>query len=339
MKNRFIGDYYNIGLQQGQIYKQNGMNTGSILIDSNLYKKQLDIYKKFYPEFLEELRGAAQSGGFNVDTYIYGAITGELRFYKKRIRNNACTIFGLKNEKGLFVGRNYDWFPVARQFFQSYVMLPTNRYGYIGISDMGIVENSKSEIKNRHYIPEDAINNQGLYIGLTFATANKWSYGISSLSMIRLIAETCKDVSEALKVFKKVPICCPKNFFIADSKGNMVVVEHVSKTYQIISPQKDILIKTNHFISPKLLQEDRVLDISPASNTYLRYYEVLQLLNTKRSKLRLPDIKNVLRSPGSHVFEKEKDNNTIWTLGMNMSDKRYLLYSEFKDTNPISLKI
>ena len=53
----FKGNYFEIGKQQGEIYKKRGMDISKVKIDRALYDKQLAIYRKHYPQLLEELNG------------------------------------------------------------------------------------------------------------------------------------------------------------------------------------------------------------------------------------------------------------------------------------------
>ena len=41
----FKGNFFEIGQQQGKIYKTNGMNFDKVKIDPVLYKNQLEVYK------------------------------------------------------------------------------------------------------------------------------------------------------------------------------------------------------------------------------------------------------------------------------------------------------
>ena len=69
----FKGNFFEIGQQQGKIYKTNGMNFDKIKIDPVLYKNQLQVYQKHYPELLEELSGIAQGGHYDGKKLIYCA--------------------------------------------------------------------------------------------------------------------------------------------------------------------------------------------------------------------------------------------------------------------------
>ncbi len=193
--------------------------------------------------------------------------------------------------------------------------------------DIGRQQGEIYRKNNLFYDPDDAINDKGLFIGLTFAHDNKWSYGLSCTHMIKLIAETCPTVKDALKVFKRVPLCYPKNFFIADDKGNMAVVEHTSsKRFRIVYPENGVLIHTNHYLDAGLAKEDRVLAEEPSHNTFVRYYEALRKINQRKEKFQLSDIMKILGNTSSCVCQTGPNFQTIWSLALDMKKRRYKLY-------------
>jgi hypothetical protein len=49
----FKGSFFEIGKQQGEIYRQNGLDLTSIKVNQKIVTKQLKIYKKHYPHLLE----------------------------------------------------------------------------------------------------------------------------------------------------------------------------------------------------------------------------------------------------------------------------------------------
>ena len=122
---------------------------------------------------------------------------------KKFGLDKACTIFGYKVKNNLFVGRNYDWLPETDKIFEVYKVVNLQRNSYIAITDMGIGSPATAKPKYFYYNADDAINDKGLFIGLTFAYADEWSYGVSCIHMTKIIAETCETVEEAIKFLKK----------------------------------------------------------------------------------------------------------------------------------------
>lgn len=328
----FKGDFLEIGRQQGRIYKQNGMDLKRVKIDPELFRKQLQVYKKYYPELLEEFKGMAEAGNFDKDKFTYNFITGQVVSHINRFNlQKSCTIFGVKNKNGVYVGRNYDWHPVTGRVFQVYKVANPQRNSFIAFSDMGIGGPRDSSPKYHFHDADDAINNKGLFIGLTFAFADQWSHGLVSTHIIKLIAETCSTLDDALKVFKSVPVCCPKNFFIADKNGDMAVVEHTSKKFKVLYPRNDILIKTNHYVDPDLAKEDTVLMHVPKHNTFLRYNEALEKINAGKDKFKFGDVIKILGTPGTFVCQSHPDIKTIWSLALDMEKSKYRLYWDIFD--------
>ena len=190
------------------------------------------------------------------------------------------------------------------------------------------------------YTEDDAINDKGLYIGLNFALMYKWSYGLKPPHMIRLIAENCENVDEALEIIKKVPLCYPKFFFIADRSGNMAVVEHDSKKAVIRKETNDILIMTNHFIDGELKKEDKILAKYPDNNTKLRYEDVSQKIESKKYDFNFPDIIEILGDVNSYACQDEQGLRSIWSLSLDMQNGKYkLTYDLFDKRKEIGLAI
>lgn len=313
----FQGNHYDIGRQAGVTLLKNPNQLLSIPCDEDLYRKQLEIYEEYYPEILEEISGMAEGGGFNEKDLVFLFICGEITFFIDMLNiPPGCTIYGIRNRNGFFVGRNYDWSPEAENQVACHTFLNPEKNRYTGITDLGAGSNTA----------EDTINDKGLYIGLTFASNHRWSYGISNIHICRLVAETCATVDEALAVFEKVPLCCPKNYFIADRNGDMAVVEHTSERFKVLYPKTDVLIQTNHYLDPELAEEDMALQDRPLTDTYLRYYETLLKLNLKKDTLRYPDIIRLLTEPGSYVFHNVPEVRTLWSLALDMKNSRYRVY-------------
>lgn len=323
----FKGNFFEIGRQQGKIYRANGMSFDKVKIDPVFYKNQLEVYKKHYPELLEEFRGMAKGGNFDEEKLIYHFITAEINYYRKSFDlNKACTIFGFKKDDKLFVGRNYDWLSKTKDLFQIYKIVNPLKFSFIAITDGGYGSEAGFNIRNWFYNVDDAINDKGLFIGLTFAYVNQWSYGVSCVHMTKLIAENCRTVREALKVFERVPLCCPKNFFVADKNGDMVVVEHTSKKFKVLYPKDNILIKTNHYLDSELAKEDMVLKRAPYHNTFIRYYETLQKINFEKNNFNLESVIKILGRRGSYTCQNFSPIKTIWTLALDMTNKKYRIY-------------
>lgn len=322
----FKGSFCEIGRQQGEIYRENGRWFRKCT-DLPLYRKQRRLYEKHYPELLDEFEGIAEGGGFEKESVIAAFLTDEIEYYTSFFSlERACTIFGVRAHDETYVGRNYDWHPVTADIFGTYEVINPARKSFTAVSDMGVAGPGTAKPQYFFYNADDAVNETGLFIGLTFAYADRWRPGMSCVHVIKLIAETCGTVNEALEVFEKVPLCCPRNFFIADTGGEMAVVEHTSKKHAVRRPNDGVLIQTNHYVDSALAREDSVLVRRPTHNTFLRYYETLQSINSKKDSFAPDDITGILLKPDSHVFQNERYIATIWTLALEMKASKFRLY-------------
>ena len=265
---------------------------------------------------------------------IYDEIAATVDNQKRHVANSheaktdACTIFAIAEDGKTFIGRNYDWDPSARNYFQSYNINLKGAYRYFAFSDEGTYPRHYGHRTWKLYM-EDTINEHGLYIGLTASKLREkyWGYGFSSYHIIRYIAEHCKTVKETLAVFRKIPVAVPKNFLIADKTGDMVVVEHAAVNYRIIRPDNfgtaKYIIHTNHCLDPEYSKVDPVLQVNPQADTFLRYEEADYMIRKELPGYQFTDIWRVLRK--SHYVYNE---DTIWSLALELSEPRLSYYHD-----------
>jgi len=326
-KLKFVGDSYEVGSQLGVIYRENGRDLSNVVINRRTLAKQLPIYRKYFPSLITEIEGIAGGGGFDLEKLFYVLLAQDIDFRRQNYSAiEACTIFGVKTNEGLIVGRNYDWVSQARECFKVYEKRVVGRNGYIGVSDMNTYDLRHTSAKHWSFSAEDVINDKGLFVGLTFAYNHRTGYGLGPTNIMRLIAETCETVEQAIKVFRKVPLSMPKNFFIADKNGDMAVVEHTSKKFEVIYPNKQgVLIQTNHYIAPELAKEDTVLGDRSATTSFVRYAEVAQYVNEHFESFDIKNATQLLRR-SAYVYANAHRHQTIWSLAMNMNKQRYDIY-------------
>jgi len=328
---RFFGTHFDMGVQQGALFAQRGYDLSYTVRKPALLKKQIAVYQKFYPEFLDELRGIAHGGGYDINTVFAYYLLPGLERYQAKKHKQACTIFGITNQHGSFVGRNYDWLPKTEDIFEVYKKEHATLFDFVGFSDMHPGTNEDIQKKQLSYNLVDAINEHGLFIGITYGYYDYCHPGLSWRDIARYIMERCATVTQALAVFKKLPLSHPKNFFIADRKGAMAVVEHTAKNYKVLYPENNILIQTNHYVDPDLARVDQVLKAKPTHNTFIRYYETLQALNARKEAFTQNDVIKVLGNIQTCTCQNSVNTKTIYTLALDMRRCSYRLYSNLFD--------
>lgn len=286
-------------------------------------RKQLTIYRKYYPELVTEKIAAAEYLHQNPDFLLYEDLASFVDNQRRRVNphQHGCTIFAIRENDQVFVGRNYDWLPEAREFFESYdINLPSSNR-YFAFSDESVWGRHTGRNSRKIYA-EDTINEYGLYIGLTYAHIDKWNYGLAPTHFLRYIAEHCSTTRQALNAFARIPCAVPKNFLIADAKGDLAVVEHAARSYAVIRPDADgILVQTNHCLAPQLQPLDRVTQHSPATTSFVRAAEAKLLIEQQLPGFQFTDLWRILRQ--SHYIYNP---DTIWSLALELTSQRFNLY-------------
>lgn len=318
------GTYFEIGKKLGKIYNKKNLNLTNVCIQQAQLNSQLKIYRKYYPKILEEIHGISLAGKFDEEKILYALLLEEIDAIKK-FHLPLCTVLGVKNKNGIFVGRNLDSNPNTEKIFKIIIRESKEFNKYIGICDLF----TGGPDKNFYFYEYlDVINNKGLYATVTYAYNSNWTYGISWEHMLRLIAETCSKVDDVINLFNSVPVSNPKNFFIADKEGRMIVIEHTSKKFRIVYPQDNLLIKTNHYLHKDLINDDRVLIEKPEHNTFLRYAETLKNVKKIKEILKIEDIIKILGKVDSCVCQNSTNIKTVWTVVLDMKRKKYKLYTD-----------
>lgn len=286
---------------------------------------QLGVYRKFYPEIITELEAVARAVGLPSEFVLYEGLAAPVDHWRDRLRprNHGCTIFAIHEGKNTFVGRNYDWLPAAREFYGVYRVELKGANRYFGFSDESVwYRHTGKRLRKPYFV--DALNDKGLYIGLTFSNIDAWKYGILPTHFIRYIAEKCATTRQALNTFAKMPGAIPKNFLIADAKGDIAVVEHAARHYAVLRPNsRGVIIQTNHCLAPELQKYDRVRERHPGTDTFLRYAEAEFLINQQLPGFQFTDLWRILRK--SHYVYND---DTIWSLALELSSQRFNIYHD-----------
>ncbi len=321
---RFTGSRDDYARLQAKRLAENGHDFYSYA-NMNTLHKQLKIYQKYYPEIICEVEMIADDLRVERDLLLYeelGAAVDQQR-RKANVHQHGCTIFAVRENGQTFVGRNYDWLPAARGFFEGYELAIAGVNRYFAFSDEGVWRRHTGKNTRKPYF-EDAVNEHGLYIGLTYAHLDKWDYGIKPSHMIRYVVEKCQTTRQALAAFRRIPNSIPKNYLIADASGDIAVVEHAAREYAVVRPgQSGVIVKTNHALAPTLQKYDKVLRDNPAATSFVRQAEARYLIAEQMPNFQFTDIWRILRK-SHYVYNAE----TIWSLALELSSGRFNIYSD-----------
>ena len=150
-------------------------------------------YARHFPAALEELEGL-------FTTYALPPACG-------------CSCLAVSNGNGVFFGRNSDFLTALE---------PDYTHVTYGFSDRAIpfTGNTTSFVQM-----EDAVNARGLAIGLTSVYTPRPRPGLNAGMVLRLLAETCAAVPEALARLRALPLASCQTLTLADAAGDIAVAE------------------------------------------------------------------------------------------------------------------
>ncbi len=327
-RERFKGTYFDVGKQKGLIYASNGLRTTVFPpVRRNLLREQIEIYQQYYPALIEEINGIAEGGKFNQEVALNYFLTSHV----ETTHPQGCTIFGVNNRNGIFIGRNYDWRFAANKLATLYVVDIKGKKKYVAVTDMWIPSTGRINRRFLTFNEEDIVNEDGLFMGMTYAYHLQRGLGICNSHAIKFVAENCATVEDALKFLKDVPISSPKNFVLADATGEMVVFEHASgRKSHVVRPVDDCLVKTNHYLS-RLSDEEREVDWASKpegthyANSFTRYGRVQKLLEGRTKELVFDDVTCILTDKQVRVHNTRLGIKTIWSLVLDLRNRRYLV--------------
>lgn len=309
---RFKGTHYEAGFKWGELlYKNNNIisNKHTFIITEERKKfanQCLIIYEKYYPEILEEIKGIAdgQKDSYeNLYTFLLSMYCFEF--------NNHCTCMALKDNNNIILGRNSDFLVELEKLYMNCLYKLNNVYSFNG-NTTAFVE------------MEDGINEYGLAIGLTFIYPKIINIGLNAGMIVRYLLEKCKTTDEAIENLKTLPIASQQTLTIADSTGNIVIVECNSKDIEVIKPNEDgnFVTIANEFNSQSMRKYNNYnIDNWKAKE---RYEVAHNSLKRNKNNFSIELVKEVLSGKYGFMchYERKTNADTVWSVIYDTKNKR-----------------
>lgn len=309
---RFKGTHYNAGYKWGELlYKNNNIISNQHTFVITQERKEfanhcLPIYEKYYPEILEEIKGIAEG---QKDSY-ENLYTFLLSMYCFEFDNH-CTCLAFKDNDNIIFGRNSDFLVSIENLYMNCLYKLENSYAFNG-NTTAFVE------------MEDGINEYGLAIGLTFIYPKIIKAGFNSGMLVRYLLEKCKTTNEAIEILKTLPIASQQTLTIADSMGNIIIVECNAENLEIIKPKTDenFVTAANEFNSKRMKKYNNYnIDNWKAKERYLTSYNALKENNHKFS---IELTKNILSGKYGFMCQYDRKTNadTVWSVIYDIKNKK-----------------
>ncbi len=309
---RFKGTHYEAGYKWGELlYKNSNIisNKHTFVITEERRKfanECLPIYEKYYPEILEEIKGIAdgQKDSYeNLYTFLLSMYCFEF--------DNHCTCIALKDDQNIILGRNSDFLVELEKLYMNCLYKLDNVYSFNG-NTTAFVE------------MEDGINEHGLAIGLTFIYPEVIRVGFNAGILVRYLLEKCKTTNEVIEKLRDIPIASQQTLTIADSTGNIVVVECNSEYIEVIKPSEvdGFVVAANEFNSPKMKKYNNYdIDDWRAEERYSVAYNSLKE-NSHHFSIEL--VKDILSGKYGFMCQYDRKTNadTVWSVIYDVKNRK-----------------
>lgn len=306
---RFKKSHYEAGYNWGKLLYKNGkiISKNHTFVITEERKKFanacLPIYEKYYPEVLEEIKGLAegqQEPYENLYTFLLSMYCFEF--------NNHCTCFAFKNDDNIIFGRNSDFLVELEKLYMNCIYQLDNAYSFNG--------NTTAFIEM-----EDGVNEYGLAIGLTFIYPTIVKPGLNSGMLVRYILEKCKTTNEAIQCLKNIPIASQQTLTIADSYGNLAVVECNCNETRIIEQENNFVATANHFNSLELSSYNNHDIDDWQSET--RYSVAYNALKENKEQFSFELAKDILSGKYGFMcqYDRKTGADTVWSVIYDIKKK------------------
>lgn len=302
---RFNGTHYEIGFRWGALLAKRGNyildNIGFPITAERLKFSEscIPIYQTHFPEILEEIQGIAD--GQKCDVTKLQAFLFSM--YAMPPSHN-CSCFAVANGKNILFGRNSDFLTeLEKSNLNVFYRFASQSYSFTG--------NTTAFVQM-----EDGINEHGLAVGLTSIQPTRIKSGMNAGLLLRFFLEKCKCTEEVIRLIHTLPISSAQTFTIADTAGDVAVVECCAERVQVRKPSGSMpyVCATNIFRADEM-EPFNIADIDNWQADE-RFETLVNALDHSADTMDLESAADLLA--GKHGFlcqyDRATGKDTVWSV-------------------------
>ena len=269
-------------------------------IKKKIAERHILYLKKYYPSFLERLKGISDATGINLIDILTMEVLNSHLFH--RINENGCTLTGassrITRDNKTYISWNVDLNYIYKILFSRYVKSPpfiicniSGKYSYAKISSLPSI------------FGFGLLNEKGIAFVTSSVKTNEKGEGLTSLELNNLAMESCATLDDVENLYREssresgLPslnnafgTTCNTNSMWADRNGNIMVIEY---THNRIAVKRGLLLaETNHY---QFLDENN-LDTLYIKDSKERLERAYNLLNQYNGSIDLYFYQNILTS-------------------------------------------
>lgn len=301
----FQGSHYHIGFQWGDRLAR----CGKFILESipfpiteariQFAKQCNPIYREYFPQVLEEIQGIADGQRCSVD-----ALQTVLFSMYAMPPACCCSCFAVSNADHILFGRNSDFLTALESNNRNIIY----RFSSGSFSFTG---NTTAFVQM-----EDGVNEKGLAIGLTCVYPPFIQPGMNAGLLLRFFLERCQTAQEVVWWAERLPIASAQTFTVADTKGDILVLECYAGGLQVIRPKKKrpFVCATNLFHSVEFAPKNR-LDID-SWKAEPRYQTMVRRLEQCAPLMGLVEARDLLAGKNGFLcqYDRTTGKDTVWSV-------------------------
>ena len=308
----FRGSHYEIGYRFGCSLKNHGQQLLN-KVPFPITQERMDfaaaclpLYQAFFPEILEEIRGLAE--GQQCEPGLLQAVLFSMYAIPPAC---GCSCFAIADGEHILLGRNSD-------FLTALEKLNTNAIYQLSGCSHTFTGNTTAFVEM-----EDGVNEHGLAVGLTAVSPLAAKPGLVAGMLLRFLLEKCSSTKEALCHLRRLPIGSAQTITVADSSGDVAVVECSPEHLCIIQPTRErpFVCATNCFTAPDMLpmQKPEVDNWQSAQ----RQETLVQTLGSCGGSLDIPAAQNLLAGKNGFLcqYDRSTGKDTVWSVLYDLKNR------------------
>lgn len=241
--------------------------------------KYFPMVKAFDPYLVEIMKGQADATGLSLEEIFTQKCFNEMMFHYNNISSGLCTSFAARGKATLdgknILAQNIDFLPET-----PIDLLKVHHEN--GLQQFILSFSNSSEI---------VLSSAGLGMCANATLGKNYAFNIPIGCYMPKVMRA-ENIHDALAILKQVARGIGY-YHLVDRRGNMFGIESIYNDFEVISPERDILFHSNHYLTERFREEDNAPQLQPDS--YHRSDRIQNLLNQNYGNIDVEIAKKILR--------------------------------------------
>jgi isopenicillin-N N-acyltransferase-like protein len=272
----------------------------------------LEFSKKHMPEYIDEIRGAADSSGIDL-VDLFSDMCEEI-FGKNYIKGCSDLIASgdVTADGSVLAAHNNDTSPEIEKYavVVHYEVEGEPEILAVGYGGLGI---------------SFGYNSAGISLTGNELSMNDMKIGIPRMLLVRKIL-AAKTIGEAIDAAIFQPRASNYNQVITDAMGEIYSIESSASDYEAIYAEDGYLVHTNHYVAPRMWKYE--LDRQNITTSLFRYNRANRLMKNNKGRISEDLLKSFLQDHANHpgsICRHGKEVKTTLSVIINLTTKTMLL--------------